>query len=171
MRAPSLRYQPVQRPPANGRNPAPASADNSRRKDPYLGLRFWIQLENVNVAGFKECSPLTIETETFEYQEGGLNTYTHKMPVRTKYTNITLKRGVDEGQDLHRWYMQAVNGQARRQNISIQVFDSLGHEVKKWDLQNAYPTKWTGPDLKAEAGSIFVETLEIAHEGLIPSSS
>lgn len=162
------------RPPSQGltRRPRPnttSNQDKPRGKDPHLGLRFWVQLGQVEVAGFRECSALTIETETFEYPEGGLNTYTHKLPVRTKYHNVTLKRGVDEGHTLHDWYMQSVNGQIGRQNISIIVYDSLGNEVRKWDLQNAFPAKWTGPELKAEAGAIFIETLEIAHEGLLPS--
>jgi len=145
------------------------SAEQSPSKDPHMGLRFWLQLGQVEIAGFRECSGLTIETEMFEYAEGGLNTYTHKLPVRRKYANITLKRGLEEGQDLYQWYLKTQTGEIKRQNISIIIYDPLGKEVRKWDLQNAYPCKWVGPDLKAESGTIAIETLEIAHEGLLPS--
>jgi phage tail-like protein len=146
-----------------------APDEKPRSKDPHLGLCFWVQLGQVEIAGFRECTGLTIETETFEYAEGGLNTYKHKLPVRTKYTNIVLKRGLDEGQDLFRWYVKAMNGAIKRQDISIIVYDSQGREIQKWDLQRAYPCKWTGPSLNAEKGSIAVETVEIAHEGLLPT--
>lgn len=146
-----------------------APAEKPRSKDPHLGLRFWVQLGQIEVAGFKECSGLTIETEMLEHKEGGLNTYTHKLPVRAKYSNVTLKRGMDEGQDLYRWYLKALNGQIERQNISIIVYDSVGAEVQRWDLQGAYPCKWTGPSLKTDQGALAVETLEIAHHGLVPS--
>lgn len=153
---------------------APASAQTSperpRGKDPHLGLRFWVQLGQVEIAGFQECSGLAIETEVFEYPEGGLNTYTHKMPVRAKYKNITLKRGLDEGQDLYQWYVKAMNGQIKRQNVSIIVYDSLGNEVRRWNLQRAFPCKWTGPDLKADKGAVAIESVEIAHDGLLPAS-
>jgi phage tail-like protein len=162
-------YQPAP-PSSNGSDSRPAPPEKPRGKDSHIGLRFWIQLGQVEIAGFKECSPLIVETEMFEYPEGGLNTYTHKLPVRTKYSNITLKRGIDEGQDLYQWYVKVVQGQIKRQNISIIVYDSTGKEVRKWDLQNAYPCKWTGPDLKTDAGAIAVESLEIAHEGLLPTS-
>jgi len=145
-----------------------ASPERPRPKDTHIGLRFWVQLGQVEIAGFKECSGLSIETEVFEYKEGGLNNYTYKLPVRSSYKNITLKRGLDEGQDLHRWYVQAMNGQIKRQNISIIVYDSTGREVRKWNLQRAWPCKWTGPDLKTDQGAIAVETVEIAHEGLLP---
>jgi phage tail-like protein len=150
-------------------NGSQAPAEKPRSKDPHLGLFFWVQLGQVEIAGFKECSGLKIETEVFEYVEGGLNTYTHKLPVRTKYGNITLKRGLDEGQDLYRWYVKAMQGVIQRQNISIIVYDSRGKEVQKWDLQRAFPCKWTGPDLKTDQGAVAVETVEIAHEGLLPT--
>jgi phage tail-like protein len=57
----------------------------ARAKDPHMGLRFWVQLGSIEVAGFQECSGLSVETEIFEYAEGGLNTHTHKFPVRAKY--------------------------------------------------------------------------------------
>jgi len=141
-----------------------------RPRDPHLGLRFWIQLGQIEIAGFRECSGLSIETETFEYAEGGLNTYTHKLPVRVKYQNITLKRGLDRGRDLFDWYWRASGGQIARQPISIIVYDSLGEVVQKWDLQNAYPCKWNGPGLEAAHGEIAVESVEIAHEGLLSST-
>jgi phage tail-like protein len=139
-------------------------------KDPHLGLRFWIQLGQVEIAGFRECSPLIIETEVEEYKEGGLNTYYHKLPTRMKYTNITLKRGMDETRSLYDWYVKSASGQIQRQNISIVIYDSEQNRQQQWDLKNAYPCKWTGPDLKAESGAIAVETLEITHEGLLPST-
>jgi phage tail-like protein len=86
-----------------------------------------------------------------------------------KHKNITLKRGLDEGQDLYRWYLRAINGEIQRQNISIIIYDSLGKQVRKWDLQNAFPCKWSGPDLKADHGAVAVETVEIAYEGLLPT--
>lgn len=144
-------------------------AEKTRSADCHLGLRFWVQLGQVEVAGFRECTGFGAQTEVFEYIEGGLNTYTHKLPVRVKYNNIVLKRGLDEGQDLYRWYMKATHGQIKRQNISIVVYGPTGKEVRRWDLQKAYPCKWTGPDLKTDAGAVAVESVEIAFEGIVPS--
>jgi phage tail-like protein len=145
------------------------AAEKQRPKDPHLGLNFWIQIEGVEIAGFSECSGLTIETEVLEYTEGGLNTYTHKLPVRTKYANVTLKRGIDPTQDLHKWYMDSLDGlPKKRKNISIMVYGPKpgGAPVKQWDLMEAWPVKWTGPDLKSDAGATAIETLEFAHHGI-----
>jgi phage tail-like protein len=151
------------------RNGSSIPPEIPRPKDPHIGLRFWVQLGQVEIAGFQECTGFGMETEVFEYSEGGLNSFTHKLPVRVKYKNITLKRGLDEGQDLFRWYTRAASGDIQRQNISILVYDSKGNQVRKWDLQNAWPCKWSGPDLKTEQGAVAIESVEIAHSGLLPT--
>jgi phage tail-like protein len=143
-------------------------------KDPHLGFRFWIELGQIEVAGFTECSGLKSEIETFEYMEGGLNSFTHKLPVRAKYSNITLKRHMDEhGGDIYKtselytWYQKIVSGKFERKNISIIIYNSIGTEIQRWNLQNAFPCKWSGPDLSTQKGAIAIETVELAHEGLI----
>ncbi len=145
--------------------------DERQGKDHHLGLRFWVQIEGVEIAGFSEVSGLSIETETFEYAEGGLNTFTHKLPVRAKYTNVTLKRGMDRGHDLFTWYKNSLEGRLQRKNISIMVYGPEGGEpMYQWDLMGAFPVKWVGPDMRTEAGSSAIETLEFAHHGLINST-
>lgn len=144
--------------------------ERAKGTDQHLGLRFWVECDMIQVAGFSECTGLTVETEVFEYAEGGENTYTHKVPVRTKFGNITLKRGIDPGHDLFKWYQDCINGDIKRKNISILIYgpEPNKKEVKRWDLRRAFPIKWVGPDLRTDAGAVAVESLELAHEGLIP---
>jgi len=155
----------------NGSRPA-APRELGPAKDPHLGLRFWVQMDGIEIAGFSECSAPTVETEVFEYTEGGLNTHTHKLPVRTKYGNITLKRGIDVGQDLYRWYESSVDARAKRKNVSILVYGPMPGQrpVKRYNLRRAWPVKWSGPDLKSDAGAVAVETIELAHEGFTVSN-
>jgi phage tail-like protein len=155
-----------------------AGKDEKRGKDVFVGLRFWIEIDGLEIASFDECSALTMETEMYDYSEGGLNTYTHKMPVRTKYSNITLKRGMDPSGDLFKWYCdtmdwyaQGPNGAHKRKNVTITLYNTKGDAVIKYHLRNAYPVKWTGPELKAAAGAVAVESLEFAHEGLVSLSN
>jgi phage tail-like protein len=162
--------------------PAPISLndDSTLRLDPHLGLRFWIQLGQIEIAGFRECSGLQISTEVHTYHEGGLNGYEHKLPTRVKYENITLKRGMDFGLDLFNWYYAASRGLVKRQNISIVLYANevrrnanrylVREAVQRWDLQNAWPCRWTGPDLNAEKGAMAVESVELAHEGLLSTT-
>ncbi len=146
----------------------PLTKSEHKQKDPHLAFKFWVQIDGINVAGFTECSPITMETEVFDYSEGGLNTHTHRLPVRTKYGNLTLKHGLDPGEDLHKWYLDSMDGApTARKNISIMIYGQEADKiVKQYHLIGAYPVKWTGADLRADAAAAAIETLEIAHNGL-----
>ena len=50
--------------------------------DPYRVFNFLIEIEGLVIGGFSECSGLQVETELFEYREGGLNEYMHNFVDR-----------------------------------------------------------------------------------------
>lgn len=54
----------------------------------------------------------------------------------------------------------------KRVPVIISLLDETGKPTMVWTLANAWPTKITGTDLKAEGNEVAVETIEIAHEGL-----
>lgn len=143
-----------------------------RNTDPYGNFRFSLEIENVEVAGFSEVSGLQIETKVFEYKEGGNNATTLKFPETSGYGNVTLKRGVTDSNDLIDWLMDVVNGtfsmslRAANQNLAVVLKDEGGEPVRRWNLVRAFPVKWTGPDLKASASEVAIESLEITHEGI-----
>ena len=41
-----------------------------------------------------------------------------------------------------------------------------GKEVRSWSFIDAFPIKWTGPNLNAGSNQVATETLEIVHAGL-----
>ena len=87
-----------------------------------------------------------------------------KLPGLTKYSNIVLKRGITDDQQLWQWHQQAVDGNVQRKNGSVVLLDRGGQEKARWNFFSAWVTKWTGPDFKAESGDVAIETLELAHE-------
>jgi phage tail-like protein len=44
--------------------------------------------------------------------------------------------------------------------------DDKHAEIAKWTAINAWPTKYTGPDVNATANEVAVEQLELVHEGI-----
>jgi phage tail-like protein len=135
-----------------------------------MGHRFYVSVGNNLVAEFRECTGLEVQTEVFEYQEGGVNSFVHKLPGRTKYTNIVLKRGMCQADELWKWYTQRLAGtyppRDQRMSVSIILYDEpRSQELKRWNLLEAYPVRWSAPDFRAEAGEIALESLEIAHHG------
>jgi len=144
--------------------------ETARRTDPFINSRFHIEIEGINEAVFRECAGLEAETEILSYEEGGVNDHPHKLPGRTKFPNVSLKRGVTDSNALWEWYIKVIQGKLERKNVSIILYDQVGAEVKRWSFERAYPTKWVGPGLKADENVVAIETLELAHDGMRLSS-
>jgi phage tail-like protein len=119
--------------------------------------------------GFSEVSGLTIEVEAIEYREGSSPDYsTVKMPGVKTYGNITLKRGIipnDNG--FYEWLNTIRLNQVERRDLVISLLDENHEPVMVWKAVNAFPVKIAGPVLKATGNEVAIESLEVAHEGLI----
>jgi phage tail-like protein len=162
------------RPPATAKNDGRRSttgkgpvAPPSRRPDPVGELRFTVELPHTPLGRFRECTGLAAEIECKDYNEGGVNEFVHKLPTRMKYPNLVLKRGVTYEDALLNW-LWSVQHELVRGPITVTLMgpnlDKQG--VRKWVFMNAFPVKWTGPNLNAGSNQIATETLEIVHNGL-----
>jgi phage tail-like protein len=47
------------------------------------------------------------------------------------------------------------------------LLDRQLQEQARWNFQRAWPTRWTGPSFNAESSELAIETLELAHEGVV----
>ena len=135
------------------------------RNDPLAGFRFLVEIDGLVVGGFTDIGGLQAETETEEYREGGVNTHMHKLPQITKYPNLTLKRGLTYSDVLWRWYRDAAIGDVKRRSGSVLLLDASGSEAWRWNFVQAYPVKWTGPELKSDGSQLAFESIELAHNG------
>lgn len=54
-----------------------------------------------------------------------------------------------------------------RSTVTIQLLSENGDPTMTWTLNNAWPTKITGTDLKSDGNEVAVESLEIAYETLV----
>ena len=130
----------------------------------YGSHRFYVELDNMTEATFSECTGLQAEIEIFEWEEGGLNEYKHRLPGRTKYPNLVLKRGIVT-KALWDWFYDCVQGKVVRSGLSVILNGYAGADPLRWDIIEAVPVKWVGPNFKSGANEAAVETLELAHHG------
>ncbi|MFM0730572.1 phage tail protein [Paraburkholderia sediminicola] len=117
---------------------------------------------------FQEVSGLETETQVVEHRADNSKQFaTVKIPGITKVGNVTLKKGVF-AKDNHfwAWYSQIEMNTIKQVPVVIRLLDENGNATMVWTLLNAWPTRITGTDLKADGNEVAVETLEIAHEGM-----
>lgn len=129
---------------------------------------------------FRSCSGLKSESSVVELEEGGFNATTRKLIGRTKYPNIVLKQGL-VGPTSYLWKLRQaflndgaanpVGGKKGRQtpNRFSGTITQMGPNgaTAKWVFTSAWVCKWEGPDFDASKNEVSVESIEIAHEGLM----
>ncbi len=123
--------------------------------------------------GFTEVTGLDFETEVIEYREGNLPAYNKtKQPGLTKYTDVTLKRGIilDDLEYFNQWVKTAMFQEIKekyRRTVTIKLLNEEHKAIIVWTLSRAWPSKIQSTDLKADGNEVAIETLTFAHEGLV----
>ncbi len=135
-------------------------------QDAFPNCRFYVEVDGIARAVFTEVSGLQVETEVEEYREGGANSYVHSLPGRAKAGRLTLKRGIASTNEFLKWCLDVVQGKITRKSMSVVMYTVEGEELMRWNFVGVIPVKWSGPSLKADAATMAVESVELAHEGL-----
>jgi phage tail-like protein len=132
---------------------------------------FFVEVDGVTVAQFKEASGIDSETAVIEYKESTADgkLLIRKVPGAPKWADIVLKRRMDDSQALWEWRKQVLDGDidTARRNGSLVLYDSMAAEVARWNFEAGWPSHWKGSDLNAGADEISVEEITITHEGLV----
>jgi phage tail-like protein len=134
---------------------------SATRSASHATFRFVVDIEGKVQAAFTECTLPDIELATEELREGGENTHTMLLLGQRKASRITLKHGVGTG-ELLAWYIDILNEKFSRKTITIKMLNAKREPVMSWDISNAIPVKWSGPQLQTESTSIAIQTLELA---------
>lgn len=141
------------------------------RTSPYSAFNFLVEFSGGDIAaGFSDVSGLGAEITVAEYRNGNdPENHVRKIPNINKVSDVTLKRGIIKSEDLWSWINEVRNnGWGAQRNVVISLMDESGQNaVQKWTLQNAIPTKYTGPSLAAKGGTdVAMEELVLAAEGI-----
>ena len=139
---------------------------------PLPGFHFRVTFLNitgvVDDIGFQftEVSGLSAELAVEELMEGGENRFVHKLPSRTKFPNLVLKRGLfPVPSPLINWAQSAIYDlDIQPCSLMISLLNSDHMPVKNWSFSGVYPVKLQVSDFKSTDNSVVVETLELAYE-------
>ncbi|MGN6105862.1 MAG: phage tail protein [Kofleriaceae bacterium] len=147
------------------------SNNPGNRKDPLPVFCFKVKLDiaggNTGEAFFKSVSGLKYETEVVPVREGGVNDTTFQLVGATKWSNLVLKQGFTGSSGLLKWRQQWLSGTMIRASGTIIQMDTALKKVAQWKFVRGWPMKWELSELDASKSELSIETLEIAHEGLI----
>ncbi len=145
--------------------------------DPLVTFHFSVEVANVTVGAFTEIELPSFEVDTQEIKEGGLNGFSHTLAGPLKQGRVTLKKGLVRNDVLLNWYLQIMQGnfgERTLKSVAITMFArpgrDEGNEFKpayRFEFDRAYPVKWQGPSLKSGENALAVESIELAHHGVV----
>jgi len=147
------------------------SGDTQNNIWPLPKFYFSVQIGDKTVS-FQEVSGLDSESRPIEYRHGDSPSfYPIKMPGLGKVGNVTMRKGIFVNDTaLWEWFNQIKQNTIARQTVVINLLDETAAPKMVWTLNNAWPTKITGTDLKSEGNEVAVESVEIAYETLVISA-
>jgi len=134
------------------------------RTDPYKNFRFLVEIDQVVQAGFSDCSGLGVSVEVIQYREGGDVATVRKLPGKVTYPDIVLKWGVTDSRELYDWHFEVVQGTVERRPVSIILIGDDGEEKVRWNLYDAWPSVWKGPDFSGLGKDVAIESLTLVCE-------
>jgi phage tail-like protein len=135
---------------------------------PPVGFHFKVEfvgIGNDNDIRFQSVSGLSIEYDTESFKEGGENRFEHKLPVRTKYADLSLKRGMLTDSKVIEWCLKAFeNREFQPALVNVLLLNERHDPIKRWEVIDAWPKKWSVSDLNALENGIVIETLDLAYK-------
>jgi len=129
----------------------------------YYKVEFGIS-GNLGDVRFQTVSGLSVEYDYESFREGGENRFEHKLPVRTRYSDLILKRGMLTDSEVINWFNRAFRDrQFEPSDISVILLNEKGEPLKTWKVTHAIPKKWMISDLSSTENAVVVETLELTY--------
>jgi len=138
---------------------------------PLTGFHFLVVFEIFpqvpNDFRFQEVTGLNVSINVDEnvYNEGGENRFVHRLPGRTTYSDLVLKRGMTPVSGITAWCVDAIeNFNYQPTNLLISLLNEDHLPVSSWYVVNAIPIKYDLAGLNAEQSQIVIESITLRYE-------
>ncbi|MBL7816700.1 MAG: phage tail protein [Saprospiraceae bacterium] len=146
---------------------------------PITGFHFRVRLftngSNAVDTYFQSVSGLSVQIQTETWKEGGENRFEHTLPVRTKYSDLVLKRGImlPNNSDWTDWFKDTMSLMSEPANerkkskfmhprdLIVELLNEKHEPLARWTVVHAWPKNWKINDLNAERGEVLIESLEL----------
>jgi phage tail-like protein len=114
---------------------------------------------------FSEVSGLNVEMEMETIPEGGENRFSHQLPVRARYEDVTLRRGKCLGSGLPHWCHKAFDEyKFEPSNVMISLLNAEHAPLYNWYLINAIPKRLEVSSFNAQSNELVIETLVLSYQ-------
>jgi len=138
-----------------------------KRNDRFRNFQFRLEIDGIQQAAFSEVTGFDATVEAIGPHATIDPTDARKLPGLITYGNVTLKWGVTVSNELADWHQQIVTGTILRKSLSIVMVREDGKDGARWEVLEAWPSKYDPADINAKGNEVQIETLELVNEGVV----
>jgi len=137
----------------------------------YPPVSFYFKVEFPQISdssadnSFQSVGGLSVEFDVETFREGGENRFEHKLPVRSKYPDLVLKRGMLTDSKVLKWCKDAFESMVfKPTTVIVHLMNEKGTTIKTWNVVHAWPKKWSVSDFKSDDNTVVVESIELSYQ-------
>lgn len=135
--------------------------------NPHPGFNFQVDAGFTRI-GFSRVQLPVLERDVIRYRDGSDRLETVRLlPGLLRTGECTLERGVVPPDDEFFLWMNTIGGgNVERRDVTVRLLNQAHEPVLVWKLRNCFPCALQWSMLDAQHGTVLVETLRLAVEGL-----
>ena len=135
---------------------------------PMPKFYFSVDIDDLTDLSFLEISGLEVEADNISYRHGNDPSFgTIQMPGVKKSGNLILKKGVFANEDLYQSLISKIAlNTYKRMTVVIRLLDENTEPRITWQINNAFPLKYSSTDMNSESSEAAIESIEFSHQGI-----
>jgi phage tail-like protein len=133
--------------------------------------RFKVEIDDVEVPGWRSVTIPGSSTEKGEYREGDEPDYERQLWGQTTFDDLEMERGVKPGDTaIFDWRQSVMEGRVDegRKELAVVLMDEEGQPRIRWEFQEAWVKDYDPPELDASAdGDVATESITVAFDKMV----
>ena len=135
---------------------------------PMPKFYFSVDIDDLTDLPFQEVSGLEVEADNISYRHGNDPSFgTIQMPGIKKSGNLILKKGVFSNETLFNSLISKIRlNTYKRMTVVIRLMDETTEPRMTWEINNAFPLKYSSTEMNSESSEAAIESIEFSHQGI-----
>ena len=135
---------------------------------PMPKFYFSVDIDDLTDLPFQEVSGLEVEADNISYRHGNDPSFgTIQMPGIKKSGNLILKKGVFANETIFNSLISKIRlNTYKRMTVVIRLMDETTEPRMTWEINNAFPLKYTSTEMNSESSEAAIESIEFSHQGI-----
>lgn len=143
-----------------------ALAPAGGREDPLPSSSFIVEIDGITTSSFVSVEGIGSDLEVVEYRSGSEKNEVHLVPGLARAGPITLKRYLDENDELWNWFKDTRDNSVSRISMSVVILDRNHEEKVRYNFHECWPSEYYLEPLESKPSDVALEVIVIQYESM-----